>query len=64
MGSIFFISAQGSKLRQENRDQWVPDIPCYDPAMGSNPVEVPQFFYQVNLQSRLHFKKFGRCLSK
>ena len=23
--------AQGSKQRQENRDQWVPDIPCYDP---------------------------------
>ena len=46
-GINFFISAQGSKLRQENRDQWVPDIPCYDPAMGSNPVEVPQFFYQA-----------------
>ena len=25
--------AQGSKKRQENRDQWVPDIPCYDPAI-------------------------------
>ena len=23
--------AHGSKKRQENRDQWVPDIPCYDP---------------------------------
>ena len=41
MGSIFSAGlrdqhfgengAQGSKLRQENRDQWVPDIPCYDP---------------------------------
>ena len=26
--------AQGSKLGQENKDQWVPDIPCYDPAAG------------------------------
>ena len=27
--------AQGSKQRQENRDQWVPDTPCYDPvALG------------------------------
>ena len=25
--------AQGSKKRQENRDQWAPDIPCYDPVM-------------------------------
>ena len=41
MGSIFVSGlrdqnfgengAQGSKQRQENRDQWVPDIPCYDP---------------------------------
>ena len=41
MGSIFSAGlrdqhfgengAQGSKLRQENSDQWVPDIPCYDP---------------------------------
>ena len=41
MGSIFSSGlrdqhfgengAQGSKLRQENMDQWVPDIPCYDP---------------------------------
>ena len=23
--------AQGSKWRKENRDQWAPDIPCYDP---------------------------------
>ena len=40
MGSIFLSGlrdqnfgengAQGSKKRQENRDQWVPDIPCYD----------------------------------
>ena len=44
MGSIFSAGlrdqhfgengAQGSKLRQENRDQWVPDIPCYDPGVG------------------------------
>ena len=43
MGSIFSAGlrdqhfgengAQGSKLRQENRDQWVPDIPCYDPVI-------------------------------
>ena len=44
MGSIFSSGlrdqnfgkngAQGSKLRQENRDQWVPDIPCYDPGLA------------------------------
>ena len=38
-----FIMAQGSKfwgkwgsgikITQENRDQWVPDIPCYDPGI-------------------------------
>ena len=33
-------------------------------AMCSNPVEVPQFFYRVNLQSCLHLKKFGGCLTK
>ena len=27
--------AQGSKQQQENRDQWVPDIPSYDPAIES-----------------------------
>ena len=41
MGSILLLGlrdqnfgenrAQGSKGRQENRDQWAPDIPCYDP---------------------------------
>ena len=46
MGSIFSAGlrdqhfgengAQGSKLRQENRDQWVPDIPCYDPAISDS----------------------------
>ena len=46
-GISFFIRAQGSKfgengtreskLGQENRDKWVPDIPCYDPAGGGRP---------------------------
>ena len=27
--------AQGSKWRKENRDQWAPDIPCYDPVLYS-----------------------------
>ena len=25
--------AQGSKVREENRDQWVPNIPCYHPVI-------------------------------
>ena len=48
MGSIFSAGlrdqhfgengAQGSKLRQENRDQWVPDIPCYDPVLSDRAI--------------------------
>ena len=32
--------------------------------MGSNPAEDPKYFYRVNLQLYLRFKRFGGCLSK
>ena len=43
--------AQGSKKRQENRDQWVPDIPCYDPGIspaGARFSKVPLTFRARN----------------
>ena len=57
-GIIFFIRAPGSKCwgkwgsgskeRQENRDQWVLDIPCYDPAI---------FYWQSNTFTRTGLRR-------
>ena len=59
MGSIFSSGlrdqhfgengAQGSKLRQENRDQWVPDIPCYDPVVTSNTLSNLRLLLVINI---------------
>ena len=69
MGSIFISGlrdqyfgengAQGSKLRQDNRDQWVPDIPCYGPEII---LEVICNCFYINCFSNFD-NRFSNCLN-